>query len=87
VQPIAAAVKRHRADHTAPVADAHTAAAGRPRGVSQVARAVGLLALAGTIVPPVLFMVSALPLQTVKPVMLASAVAWFVAAPWWMKVD
>jgi hypothetical protein len=32
-------------------------------------------------------MTSAMPLPTVKAVMLVAAVAWFVAAPWWMRVD
>jgi len=32
-------------------------------------------------------MLSAMPQPTVKVVMLIAAVAWFVAAPWWMKVD
>ena len=61
------------------------------------ATSVGLLALAGTIVPPAVFMLQsiaagqagspALPLDTVKAIMLVSTVAWFVAAPFWMKVE
>jgi hypothetical protein len=48
-------------------------------------------------VPPAVFMVQsiaagqggqpALSLDTVKAVMLVSAIAWFVAAPFWMKVE
>jgi len=87
VQPIKAAVEGRRADDPASGAGAVAVDAGPSRAVSPIARAVGLLALAGTIVPPVLFMLSAMPQPTVKVVMLIAAVAWFVAAPWWMKVD
>ena len=58
---------------------------------------VGLLALAGTIVPPAVFMLQSiaagqgnapvLPLDTVKAIMLVSTLAWFAAAPFWMKVE
>ena len=61
------------------------------------ATAVGLLALAGTIVPPAVFMLQsisggpgstpALSLDVVKTVMLLSTIAWFAAAPFWMKVE
>jgi len=61
------------------------------------ATSVGLLALAGTIVPPAVFMMQSLAaskgaapglsLDTVKAVMLVSAIAWFAAAPFWMKVE
>jgi len=61
------------------------------------ATSVGLLALAGTIVPPAVFMLQsiaagpgaapALSLDTVKSIMLVSTIAWFVAAPFWMKVE
>jgi len=62
-----------------------------------VAMWVGILALAGTIVPPAVFMVQSiaagssgspsLSLDTVKATMLVSTVAWFAAAPFWMKMD
>jgi hypothetical protein len=65
--------------------------------MKMAATSVGLLALAGTIVPPAVFMFQsivagqgaspALPLDTVKTIMLVSTVAWFVAAPFWMKVE
>ena len=65
--------------------------------MTMAATSVGLLALAGTIVPPAVFMLQsiaagqagspALPLDTVKTIMLVSTVAWFVAAPFWMKVE
>jgi hypothetical protein len=61
------------------------------------ATSVGLLALAGTIVPPAVFMLQsisggpgstpALSLDVVKAVMFVSTLAWFVAAPFWMKVE
>lgn len=57
----------------------------------------GLLALAGTIVPPAVYMLQsiaagasgqpALSLDVVKASMLVSTIAWFVAAPFWMKVE
>lgn len=65
--------------------------------MKMAATSVGLLALAGTIVPPAVFMLqsiaagqggaAALSLDTVKWIMLASTIAWFVAAPFWMKVE
>jgi len=51
------------------------------------AKVVGLAALAGTILPPVAFLFCAMPLDTVKGIMLVSTILWFVAAPWWTKVD
>jgi len=61
------------------------------------ATSVGLLALAGTIGPPAVFMLQsisggpgstpALSLDVVKTVMCVSTIAWFVAAPFWMKVE
>lgn len=51
------------------------------------ARVVGVAALAGTILPPMLFMVGRMPEATMKGSMLVAAVAWFIAAPFWMKVD
>lgn len=65
--------------------------------IKPVAKAVGLLALAGTIVPPAVFMIQsisagpggspALALDTVKAIMLVATIAWFAAAPFWMKVE
>jgi hypothetical protein len=61
------------------------------------ATSVGLLALAGTILPPAAFMLQsisggpgstpALSLDAVKAVMFLSTIAWFAAAPFWMKVE
>jgi hypothetical protein len=50
-----------------------------------IAKTVGLLSLAATIVPPALFMFKVLPLEPVKWIMLAATIGWFVCAPLWMK--
>lgn len=49
-----------------------------------LAKTLGLLALAGTIVPAALFMFKLMPLEIVKAVMLAATVVWFVTAPLWI---
>ena len=51
------------------------------------AKVVGLAALAGTILPSVAFLCGAMPLDTVKGIMLVSTILWFVAAPLGMTVD
>jgi hypothetical protein len=51
------------------------------------AKFVGLAALAGTILPPVAFLFGAMSLDIVKGIMFVSTIHWFVAAPWWMKVE
>jgi len=53
--------------------------------VAQTAKVLGLLALAGTIVPPVLFLVKSMNEEPMKMIMLVSTVVWFVTAPLWMK--
>lgn len=53
--------------------------------LTQVAKVLGLLALAGTIVPPVLFLTKTLALEPMKLIMLIAMVVWFVTAPLWMK--
>lgn len=55
--------------------------------MKKLAMLIGLAALAGTIVPPALFMMKQLPHTTMQMVMLVSAVAWFVTAPVWMKAE
>ncbi len=50
-----------------------------------VARILGPLALAGTIVPPVLFLFKALGEGPMKTIMLGATVLWFVVAPFWLK--
>lgn len=52
-----------------------------------IAKACGLAALIGTILPPLLFMMNTMPLEAMKQVMLAAAIVWFVAAPFWLKVE
>lgn len=51
------------------------------------AKFVGIAALAGTILPPLAFLAGAMPLDTVKGILLVSTVLWFAAAPLWMRVD
>jgi hypothetical protein len=53
--------------------------------MTHVARLLGFLALAGTIVPPILFLFQALGEAPMKWVMLLAAVLWFATAPFWMK--
>ncbi len=45
---------------------------------------LGIVALAGTILPAVLFMFKLLPLDTMKAVMLVATLVWFVTAPLWI---
>jgi hypothetical protein len=45
---------------------------------------IGLLALAGTIVPAALFMFKLMPLELMKQSMLVSSLVWFVTAPLWI---
>lgn len=52
-----------------------------------IAMPLGLLALAGSIVPPILFMLGLLGQEPMKQLMLASTVVWFVTAPMWMKSE
>jgi hypothetical protein len=57
------------------------------RRVRDIAKIIGLVALAGTIVPPALFLARLMPLETVRPIMLVAAIAWLAAAPFWMRVE
>jgi hypothetical protein len=50
-----------------------------------LAKTIGLLALAATIVPPVLFMLKLMPLEPMKWTMFAATIGWFATAPLWMK--
>lgn len=52
-----------------------------------VALPLGLLALAGTIVPPVLFLLQKLEVDPMKNIMLVSCLVWFITAPMWMKSE
>lgn len=53
----------------------------------QLTKLVGLLSLAGTIVPPLLFTFDVIPLDLVKSSMFVSTIAWLVTAPMWMKTN
>jgi hypothetical protein len=46
---------------------------------------VSCLALAGIVIPPILFFEGQLAHDVVKTVMLAATVLWFVATPFWMN--
>lgn len=65
----------------------HEHAPAEPGSRKAIAKVIGLAALAGTIVPPALTMTGLLGEGPMQKLMLASAVAWFVAAPFWMDVD
>jgi hypothetical protein len=53
--------------------------------MTRIAKPLGLLALAGTIVPPVLLLCGVLGEGPMKLIMLAAAVLWFATAPFWLK--
>jgi hypothetical protein len=48
---------------------------------------VGILALVGTILPPVLFLLHQLEVEPMKNIMLVSTLVWFITAPMWMKSE
>jgi hypothetical protein len=50
-----------------------------------LAKAVSWLALAATILPPMLFFADRITLDAAKLWMLLATVAWFVATPLWME--
>lgn len=50
-----------------------------------VARILAPLALAGTILPPVLYLFKALGEGPMKLTMLFATIVWFAAAPFWLK--
>lgn len=55
--------------------------------MKSIAISIGALALLGTIVPPVLFMLHMIAESPMKHIMLVSCLAWFVTAPMWMKSE
>ena len=57
------------------------------RTSKSVALPIGLLALVGTIVPPVLFLLHRIGEDPMKQIMLASCLVWFLTAPLWMKSE
>ena len=52
--------------------------------MKRAAQLASLAALAGTIVPPVLFFAGRLEIEPMKWAMLVAAVVWFAATPVWM---
>jgi hypothetical protein len=50
----------------------------------QLARIVSVVALAGTILPALLYFTDRLDLVAVKQWMLVSTIVWFIATPQWM---
>lgn len=68
-----------------PEAGTHPSPIPAPQAMTQVAKVIGFLALAGTIVPPFLFLIQALAEGPMKGIMLVSTVLWFATAPIWMK--
>jgi len=53
--------------------------------MTPIAKILGLLALVGTILPPVLFLLKVMGEGPMKLIMLLSTVVWFATAPLWMK--
>jgi hypothetical protein len=53
--------------------------------LTQTAKVLGLLALAGTIIPPLLFLTNHLAIGPMKIIMLVAMLVWFVTAPLWLK--
>ena len=53
--------------------------------MKRIAQAASWIALAGILVPPVLFFTDRMTLDAVKFWMLAATVLWFVATPLWME--
>jgi hypothetical protein len=52
--------------------------------MKRTAQLVSLVALAGTILPPVLFFYGQMGLEPMKGWMLLATIAWFAATPIWM---
>ncbi len=53
--------------------------------MKRAAQIISYLALAGTLLPAVLFFTDRLDLPTVKTWMLGATIVWFVATPLWME--
>jgi hypothetical protein len=53
--------------------------------MTRAAQVVSVAALAGTILPPVLFFMGHMDLDATKWWMLVATIAWFAATPLWMK--
>jgi len=50
-----------------------------------ISKILAPLSLVATIVPPVLFMMKAMPANTMKAILLIATVVWFATAPFWLK--
>ncbi len=75
-----------RAPIAEPELDTHADRAPVPAtGTNQVAMVLSLLALAGTVLPAILFSVKAVGDAPMKITMLIASVLWFAAAPFWLK--
>ncbi|MBN8457205.1 MAG: hypothetical protein J0M04_05120 [Verrucomicrobia bacterium] len=55
--------------------------------MKSIALPIGLIALAGTIVPPVLVLTGLMAPDPMKTTMLVSCIVWFVTAPMWMRSE
>lgn len=53
--------------------------------MKNIAIILGVIALLGTIVPPVLFMVDKMAQEPMQLAMLIACFVWFVTAPVWMR--
>ncbi len=53
--------------------------------MKRLAQIISYVALAATLLPPVLFFANRLDLSATKACMLVAAVVWFVATPLWME--
>lgn len=53
--------------------------------MQSLARVLAPLALAGTLIPPLLYLFKMMAEGPMKAAMLVATVVWFVFAPFWMK--
>ena len=53
--------------------------------MKRIAQLISYLALAATLLPPLLFFADRIDLPATKACMLAAAVVWFIATPLWME--
>lgn len=53
--------------------------------MKRLAPPLALLALAGTLLPPVLYLFEAMDEGPMKLTLLSAAILWFAAAPFWLK--
>ena len=53
--------------------------------MKRIAQIISGLALLGTLVPPCLFFADQMSLDVMKQWLLAAAIVWFVATPFWME--